>query len=62
VPASRWPSYDLTTVRQPANRMVKQAVAILLNHIENNDMTPKRVTLPCELKMRTSVKLHVQGA
>jgi DNA-binding LacI/PurR family transcriptional regulator len=31
VPAAAWPAYDLTTVRQPANRMVAATVDLLLN-------------------------------
>jgi DNA-binding LacI/PurR family transcriptional regulator len=35
VPMAAWPAYDLTTVRQPANRMVEATVETLLGQIED---------------------------
>ena len=37
VPAASWPSYDLTTVRQPTDQMVDATVDLLLAQIENPD-------------------------
>lgn len=41
VPASAWPAYDLTTVRQPVNRMVEATVDLLIAQI-NDPATPAR--------------------
>ncbi|SMC94158.1 LacI family DNA-binding transcriptional regulator [Primorskyibacter flagellatus] len=49
-----WPSYSLTTVRQPANRMVAATVDILLTRIENPDSEPRRVAIDGPLILRGS--------
>lgn len=54
VPAAAWRAYDMTTVRQPANRMVAQTVEILLEKIENPDATPRRVEIDGPLIERGS--------
>jgi DNA-binding LacI/PurR family transcriptional regulator len=36
VPAAAWPAYDLTTVRQPAGRMVAETVDLLLRMVEDD--------------------------
>lgn len=54
VPAAAWRVYDLTTVRQPANRMVAQAVDILLDKIENPSAQPRRVQIDGPLIVRGS--------
>jgi len=57
VPAAAWGAYDLTSVRQPANRMVEQTISTLLSQIENNDALPCRLALDSPLMVRsTSVK------
>jgi DNA-binding LacI/PurR family transcriptional regulator len=35
VPMAAWGAYDLTTIRQPVNRMVDATVSALMHHIEN---------------------------
>jgi DNA-binding LacI/PurR family transcriptional regulator len=57
VPAASWPTYDLTTVRQPANRMVRETVDLLLDQIENAAMTPRRVTIDSQLILRGSARV-----
>lgn len=43
VPMAAWPSYDLTTVRQPSGRMVQATVYMLLALIEGETgLTPKQ--------------------
>ncbi|MGC6485978.1 MAG: LacI family DNA-binding transcriptional regulator [Candidatus Puniceispirillales bacterium] len=42
VPAASWAAYDLTTVRQPTNRMVAATVDILLEQIESDSPPPSR--------------------
>lgn len=56
VPAAAWPTYDLTTVRQPANRMVAQTVEILLEKIENPKAKPRRVEIDGPLIERGSTR------
>ena len=51
VPAAAWPSYDLTTVRQCTEKMIKATVDMLLSEIDNQG------TLPCQVKiLRTRIK------
>ena len=45
VDAAAWPSYNLTTVRQPANRMVAATVDLLLEKIEQLDTQPRRIKI-----------------
>ena len=57
VPISSWPAYDLTTVRQPANRMVAETVSILIDSIENKIITARRVEIDGPLMVRGSAKI-----
>ena len=54
VPAAAWGSYKLTSVRQPANRMVEQTIATLLSQIEDDGMPPVRLALDGPLVVRSS--------
>lgn len=56
VPAAGWPAYNLTTVRQPANRMVANTVEILLDQIENNTGETRRIAIDGPLIVRGSAK------
>lgn len=57
VPAAAWGSYKLTTVRQPANRMVEQTISTLLSQIDDKNAPPRRLALDGPLVVRnTSVK------
>ncbi len=56
VPAAAWPSYDLTTVRQPANQMVAETVEILLDQIENGTPDTYRVAIDGPLIVRGSAR------
>lgn len=58
VPMASWPSYDLTTVRQPANRMVVETVNILMNTLKHGATEPKRVAIDGPLVVRGSSKLN----
>lgn len=55
VPMAAWPSYDLTTIRQPVRRMVEATVEILLNQIEG-ETAPNRIRIDGPLIQRGSVK------
>ncbi|WP_299402919.1 LacI family DNA-binding transcriptional regulator [uncultured Roseobacter sp.] len=56
VTLSHWPSYDLTTVRQPANRMVAATVEALLARLSEEDEAPRRITLDGPLIIRGSAR------
>ena len=56
VDAAAWPSYNLTTVRQPANRMVAATVDLLLEKIEQVDTQPRRIKIEGPLILRGTVK------
>lgn len=36
IPMSAWPSYDLTTIAQPVDKIVQRAVEDLMNRINGN--------------------------
>lgn len=55
VPMAAWPSYDLTTIRQPVRRMVEATVDILLNQIEG-ETAPNRIRIDGPLIRRGSVR------
>ena len=57
VPASAWPAYDLTTVRQPVNKMVQETVEILIEKINNTEIKPRRVKIDGPLIIRASARL-----
>ncbi len=57
VAVAAWPAYDLTTVRQPANRMVAETVDILLRKIEDSDAEPRRVEIDGPLIVRGSARI-----
>jgi len=56
VPLAAWPAYDLTTVRQRANSMVKETVATLLAHIEHRLTEPRRIAIEGPLVVRGSAR------
>lgn len=57
VPTAAWPSYDLTTIRQPANRMVAETVSMLLDQIENGNDEPRRIAIDGPLMIRGSARI-----
>ncbi|MCB2115799.1 MAG: LacI family DNA-binding transcriptional regulator [Rhodobacteraceae bacterium] len=54
VPIASWPAYDLTTYRQPINRMVARTVQTLLSRIADPSAAPERVEIEGELIVRGS--------
>ena len=61
VPQASWASYDLTTYRQPVNRMVEATVELLLDQIEAGKTHPRKIEIEGELILRGSVR-QLQGA
>lgn len=54
VPPAAWPAYSLTTVRQPANRMVAETVKLLMDAIGAGKATPRRIEIDGPLIVRGS--------
>ena len=57
VTMSAWPAYNLTTVRQPANRMVAETVGIMLSKIQNIETIPRRIEIDGPLIVRGSARI-----
>ena len=57
VPLASWPSYNLTTVRQPSRRMADSTVQTLLSRIANSQVEPQQVRLPAEITIRASARI-----
>ncbi len=57
VAIAAWPSYDLTTVRQPANRMVEETVRTMLTRIDKPDTPARRIALDGPLIVRGSARV-----
>lgn len=60
VPPSSWPSYDLTTVKQKADKLVEEAVRVLVKSIEEKDMETKKLKIDSPLVIRNSTKKRVK--
>ncbi len=56
VPTAAWLSYDLTTVRQPANQMVAQTVQTLLAQINDANASPRQIAIDGPLIVRGSAR------
>ena len=54
VPIAAWPAYDLTSYRQPINRMVAQTVDVLLSQIDDSTTDAQKLRLEGELIIRGS--------
>lgn len=55
--ASRWLSYDLTTIRQPVRRMAEAAVQMVMERIESPDVEPETRLYAGELIAGRSARL-----
>jgi DNA-binding LacI/PurR family transcriptional regulator len=56
ITSSAWQSYQITTIKQPVEKLVKAAVEILLEHIENPNSPPEVRVLTGALIKGNSVK------
>lgn len=56
VPMAAWPSYDLTTMRQPSNRMVEATVETLLAQIVDRNIPPQKIAIDGPLVVRGSAR------
>lgn len=57
VPPAAWPAYDLTSVRQRANRMVEETVRALLSRIDDPDAQAGRIVIDAPLILRGSARI-----
>lgn len=57
VPTAAWPAYDLTTVKQSANKMVAETVEVLLEQIQNPLAQSRQVAIPSPIVLRGSAKI-----
>lgn len=57
VPMAVWSSYDLTTLRQPVNRMVEATVETLLGQIETPQRPPQKIEIAGPLVLRGSARI-----
>ena len=56
VPLSSWPTYNLTTVRQPADEMVSETMSLLLNQIQLGETASVRKAIDGPLILRGSCR------
>jgi DNA-binding LacI/PurR family transcriptional regulator len=56
VPIAAWPSYRMTTIRQPVDEMVQAAVDAILDQIEG-DHAPRRIRVHGPLVVRASARV-----
>ncbi|MEM9578003.1 MAG: LacI family DNA-binding transcriptional regulator [Pseudomonadota bacterium] len=61
VAIAHWPSYDLTTVRQPANRMVTATTNALFARLENPAIPARQIVLEGPLMIRGSARKPKEG-
>ncbi len=61
VPEAAWPSYALTTVRQPVNRMVETTVRVLLARIEDPTAAREQIRIEGPLIVRRSARIPEGG-
>jgi DNA-binding LacI/PurR family transcriptional regulator len=57
VPPASWGAYDMTTVRQRANRMVDATVDILLRQIDLGETNPEQVLIDAPLVIRGTARV-----
>jgi len=54
--AASWPGYQLTTIRQPMEKMTQEAVNILIEKMKNPEHKAQTCLLPGQLNLRESVR------
>lgn len=57
VPLASWPAYNLTTLRQPSNRMVEATVKTLLDWIEEGSSDVQKIKIDGPLMIRGSARI-----
>lgn len=57
LPLASWPSYDLTTVRQPVEALARRSIELLVERIEQANMAPRTELLDGQIVVRASVRV-----
>ena len=57
VPPASWAAYDLSTVRQRADLMVKETVTLMIEKIRNPASSPRHIKIDSPLIVRSSAKI-----
>ncbi len=57
VPLAAWPAYNLTTMRQPVNRMVEATITTLLTRINDPGVPARRIEIESPLIQRGSTRI-----
>ncbi len=57
VPLAAWGAYDLTTIRQPVNRMVDTTVETMFAQIESPAIPPRQIEIEGKLIVRSSARI-----
>ncbi len=57
VPLAAWEAYDLTTIRQPVNRMVEATIETLIAQIESDEARPGTIEIEGDLIVRSSARI-----
>ena len=58
IPAAAWPAYNLTTIRQPVNRMIAATLDLLKERLDNPQAEPVLKLLPGVLVARGSARTN----
>jgi DNA-binding LacI/PurR family transcriptional regulator len=53
---ARWAPYDLTTVRQPIDDIIRHSVELMLTLVEEPDRAPKSIVFPCVIVDRSTLR------
>jgi DNA-binding LacI/PurR family transcriptional regulator len=57
VPLAAWAAYDLTTLRQPLNRMIEATVDTLLGQIGDDSRHSQKIEIEGPLVLRGSARI-----
>ena len=57
VPQAAWPSYAITSVRQPTGRMIRATIDMLIARIEEGDDVPRQTSFAGPLIIRKSARV-----
>ena len=61
IPASRWPSYTLTTIRQPVNKMIDMTLKVLDEQMKQPELGAVLKLEPGRLIERGSTRKHIEA-
>lgn len=62
IPQAAWPTYGLTTLRQPVRRMTRAAVGMLMAHVAGEEIGSERRLMQAEIKIRASTRRPLDDA